>query len=90
MWDLRFSSHLSDHPRERNGLRVLGVTTLALGLALITGMELRSQLALLLLASYVTYIGIQILMVGFYIYRHWNYVTDSRTGAERLIGEKPV
>lgn len=90
MWDLRFASHLSDHPRERGGLRILGFTTLALGLALVTGMELRSHLALLLLASYVTYIGIQILMVGFYIYRHWNYAEHSRTGVEHLIGEKPV
>jgi hypothetical protein len=89
-WDLRFASHLSDHPRERSGLRILGVTTLALGLALVTGLELSSQQALLLLASYVMYIGIQILMVGLYIYRNWNYAAQSGRGTEHLIAEKPV
>jgi hypothetical protein len=68
-WDLRFASHLKDHPRERRALRWMGAVTLVLGVLLIIGLELTSRGALLLLATYVTYIGVHILMIGLYICR---------------------
>ena len=77
VWDLRFASHLKDHPRERRALRILGGIALGLGLLLVAGMELSSRGALALLAGYVTYIGIHVLMVGLYIYRPWKNVTHS-------------
>ncbi len=73
-WDLRFASHLRDHPRERKALRLLGAITLALGVLLVIGMEFTSRGALLLLATYVTYIGIHILLIGIYIYRPWKNI----------------
>lgn len=73
-WDLRFASHLSDHPRERKALRFLGAITLALGVLLVIGMELTSRGALFLLATYVTYIGIHILLIGLYIYHPWKNI----------------
>jgi len=73
-WDLRFASHLRDHPRERKALRILGTITLVLGALLAIGMEFTSRGALLLLAAYVTYIGIHILLIGLYIYHPWKKV----------------
>jgi hypothetical protein len=73
-WDLRLASHLRDHPRERKAMRFLGVITLALGLLLVIGMEFTSRGALFLLATYVTYIGIHILLIGIYIYHPWKNV----------------
>jgi hypothetical protein len=73
-WDLRFASHLGDHPRERKALRLLGAITLVLGLLLVIGIALTSRGALFLLAVYVTYIGIHILMIGAYVYRPWKNV----------------
>lgn len=73
-WDLRFASHLRDHPRERKALRLLGAITLALGVLLVIGMEFTSRGALFLLGTYVTYIGIHILLIGVYIYRPWKKV----------------
>ena len=70
-WDLRLASHLGDHPRERKSLRLLGAITVALGVLLVIGMEFSSRAALFLLATYVTYIGIHILLVGIYICRPW-------------------
>lgn len=70
-WDLRFASHLRDHPRERKSLQLLGAITLALGVLLVIAMEFTSRGALFLLASYVTYIGIHILLIGIYIYHPW-------------------
>jgi MFS family permease len=70
-WDLRFASHLRDHTRERKALRLLGAITLILGAVLVVGMEFTSRGALFLLATYVTYIGIHILLIGIYIYRPW-------------------
>jgi len=70
-WDLRLASHLRDHPRERKALRLLGALTLALGVLLVIGMEFTSRGALFLLATYVTYIGIHILLIGVYIYHPW-------------------
>lgn len=71
VWDLRFASHLRDHPRERKALRLLGAITLGLGMLLIIGLEFTSRGALLLLAIYLTYIGVHILMIGLYIYHSW-------------------
>ena len=73
-WDLRLASHLSDHPRERKAMRLLGAITLILGALLVVGMEFTSRGALFLLATYVTYIGIHILLIGMYIYRPWKDV----------------
>jgi hypothetical protein len=70
-WDLRFASHMHDHPRERKALRLLGAITLLLGVLLVIGMEFTSRGALFLLAMYVTYIGIHILLIGMYIYNPW-------------------
>lgn len=75
-WDLRFASHLRDHPRERKALRLLGAITLAIGVLLVIGMEFTSRGALLLLGVYVTYIGIHILLIGVYIYRPWKHVLN--------------
>jgi uncharacterized membrane protein HdeD (DUF308 family) len=73
-WDLRFASHLRDHPRERRALRLLGAITLLLGVLLVIGMKFTSRGALFLLATYVTYIGIHILLIGVYIYRPWKNI----------------
>jgi hypothetical protein len=73
-WDLRFASHLHDHPRERRALRFLGVITLVLGAVLVVGMEFTDRSAMFLLSMYVTYIGIHILMIGVYIYHPWKNV----------------
>lgn len=73
-WDLRFASHLRDHPRERKALLILGTITLTLGVLLVIGMEFSSRGALLLLATYVTYIGVHILLIGIYIYRPWKNI----------------
>jgi hypothetical protein len=73
-WDLRFAFHLHDHPRERKAMRILGIITLALGVLLVIGMELTSRGALFLLATYVTYIGVHILLIGMYIYHPWKNV----------------
>ncbi len=78
-WDFRFASHLFDHPRERRALRMMGGITLALGLLLILGMELGNRLALLLLASYLTYIGIHILLIGLYLYRTWRRISNQES-----------
>lgn len=76
-WDLRFASHLHDHPRERRALRFLGVITLVLGAVLVIGMEFTDRGALFLLSMYVIYIGIHILMIGLYIYHPWKNVLPS-------------
>jgi uncharacterized membrane protein HdeD (DUF308 family) len=73
-WDLRLASHLRDHPRERRALWILGAITLVLGVLLVIGMELTSRGALFLLATYVTYIGIHILLIGIYIYHPWKNI----------------
>ena len=75
VWDLRLASHLQDHHRERRALRIMGGITLALGLLLVAAMELSSRGALLLLATYFTYIGIHILMIGLYIYHPWKNIS---------------
>ena len=73
-WDLRFASHLREHPRERKALRLLGAITLALGVLLVIGMEFTNRGALFLLAAYMTYIGIHILLLGIYMYRPWKNI----------------
>ncbi|MES2222242.1 MAG: hypothetical protein V4587_14905 [Acidobacteriota bacterium] len=73
-WDLRFASHLSDHPRERRALRFMGIITLSLGVLLVLAMALTSRGALFLLSTYVIYIGIHILLIGMYIYHPWKNV----------------
>ncbi|MHB1673306.1 MAG: hypothetical protein ACYCSP_03570 [Acidobacteriaceae bacterium] len=87
-WDLRFASHLRDHPRERRALRFLGALTLVLGVLLVIGMEFTSRGALLLLATYMTYIGVHILMIGLYIYRPWKKVLPSGTHVGPLVETK--
>lgn len=88
VWDLRFASHLKDHLRERRALRILGGITLGLGLLLVAGMELSSRGALTLLACYLTYIGIHVLMIGLYIYRPWKNVTHSGKSVDGLARAK--
>jgi uncharacterized membrane protein HdeD (DUF308 family) len=87
-WDLRFASHLRDHPRERKALRLMGMITLVLGALLILGMEFTSRGALLLLASYLTYIGVHLLMIGFYIYRPWKKVLQPGTPVDAMAATK--
>lgn len=89
-WDLRFASHLKDHPRERRTLRLMGAITLGLGVLLIAGLEFTSRGALLLLATYVTYIGVHILMIGLYIYRPWKKVLPPGSAVDSLPGTKLV
>lgn len=89
-WDLRFASHLRDHPREQKALRLMGVITLVLGLLLVIGMELTSRGALLLLAMYVTYIGVHILTIGVYIYRPWKKVLPAGTHVDSLPETKHI
>lgn len=88
-WDLRFASHLYDHPRERRAMRLLGVGTIVLGLILIAGMGLTSRGALLVLATYAIYIGIYILMLGLYTRRPWKKVLPTGTPVESLAVAKP-
>lgn len=73
-WDLRFASHLRDHPRERRLLRVLGGITIGLGVLLAAGMELSSWSAVTLLACYLTYIGVHILLIAMYIVSPWKHI----------------
>ncbi|MHB1935854.1 MAG: hypothetical protein ACYCOR_04650 [Acidobacteriaceae bacterium] len=89
-WDLRFASHLWDHPRERRAMRLLGAITLVLGVLLVIGMEFTSQGALLLLGMYVTYIGVHILLIGLYIYRPWKKVLPSGRHVDSLPGSKLI
>jgi uncharacterized membrane protein HdeD (DUF308 family) len=89
-WDLRFASHLHDHPRERKALRLLGAITLALGVLLVIAMEFTSRGALFLLASYVTYIGIHILLIGIYIYHPWKRVLPSGRNVDPLPDTKLI
>jgi uncharacterized membrane protein HdeD (DUF308 family) len=89
-WDLRFASHLSDHPRERKAMRLMGAVTLILGALLVIGMELSSRGALFLLAIYVIYIGIHILLIGLYIYHPWKKVLPAGTHVNPLPDTKPV
>jgi uncharacterized membrane protein HdeD (DUF308 family) len=89
-WDLRFASHLRDHPRERKAMRFMGAITLALGALLVIGMELTSRGALFLLAAYVTYIGIHILLIGLYIYHPWKKVLPSGKHVDTLPDTKLV
>ena len=84
-WDLRFASHLRDHPRERKALRWMGAITLGLGVLLIIGLEFTSRGALLLLAIYLTYIGAHILMIGLYIHHPWKRVLP----AGKLVDSSP-
>ena len=84
-WDLRFASHLRDHPRERKALRWMGAITLGLGVLLIVGLEFTSRGALLLLAIYLTYIGVHILMIGLYIHHPWKKVLP----AGKLVDSSP-
>lgn len=88
VWDLRFASHLRDHPRERKALRLMGVITLVLGVLLIFGMEFTRRGALLLLATYLTYIGVHILMLGLYICRPWKKVLPPGTPVDAMAGTK--
>lgn len=74
-WDLRLATHLKDHLRERRALHILGAISLAFGFMLVASMELASRSALMLLACYLTCIGIHLVMAGLYIYRPWK---DSR------------
>lgn len=89
-WDLRFASHLRDHPRERKAMRLMGAITLALGASLVIGMELTSRAALFLLAAYVTYVGIHILLIGLYIYRPWKKVLPPGEPVDALRDTKLV
>ena len=89
-WDLRLASHLCDHPRERRSLRVLGAIMLALGALLVIGMELTSRGALFLLATYVTYIGIHILLIGVYIFHPWKNVLPPGKHVDSLPETKPA
>ena len=89
-WDLRFASHLNDHPRERKALRIMGAITLVLGALLVIGMELTSRSALFLLAIYVIYIGLHILLIGLYIYHPWKKVLPAGTRANPLADTKLV
>ena len=89
-WDLRFASHMRDHPRERKSLRLLGAITLALGVLLVVAMEFTSRGALFLLAMYVTYIGIHILLIGVYIYRPWKNVLPPGKHVDPLSGTKLI
>jgi hypothetical protein len=73
-WDMRFASHLRDHPRERRALRFMGAITVMLGVLLVIAMEFTSRGALFLLSTYVTYIGIHILLIGAYLYHPWKNV----------------
>lgn len=89
-WDLRFASHLRDHPRERKAMRLMGGVTLLLGALLVIGMELTSRGALFLLAAYVTYIGIHILLIGLYIYHPWKKMLPPGTPVNPLPDTKLV
>ncbi len=88
VWDLRFASHLRDHPRERKALHGMGGIALGLGLLLIASIELASRGALLLLACYLTYVGIHILIIGLYIYRHARGVSHPRKAVDDLTAAK--
>ncbi len=74
-WDLRFASHLRDHPRERRALHILGGITIGLAILLVAGMEFSSRGAVTLLACYLTYIGIHILLIAIYILRYWKPIS---------------
>ncbi|MGO8718943.1 MAG: HdeD family acid-resistance protein [Acidobacteriaceae bacterium] len=87
-WDLRFSSHLKDHPRERRALRLMGAITLGLGVLLIIGLEFTSRGALLLLAIYLTFIGVHILMIGLYIHRPWKKILPPGAPVDAVAGTK--
>lgn len=89
-WDLRFASHLQDHPRERRAMRLLGVITLAMGALLVAGMEFTSRGALFLLATYLTYIGIHILLIGIYLYHPWKNILPRGRYVEPLPETKVV
>ena len=66
----------------------MGVITLVLGVLLIIGMEFTSRGALLLLATYLTYIGVHILMIGLYIFRPWKNVLPPGTPVNTMAGTK--
>jgi len=78
IWDLRLAFHLKDHPREKRALHVLGAISLVFGLMLVASMEITSRGELVLLACYLTYIGIHILTAGLYIYHPWKDVSHLR------------
>ncbi len=78
IWDLRFASHLKDHPRERKLLLVLGAITIVLGVLLVAGIELSSRSAITLLACYLTYIGAHILLIAAYMIRPWKHAPRTR------------
>src|SRR5665213_2445854 len=82
IWDVRLASHLKDHPRERRALHFLGAISLTLGLLLVGSVELASRGALMLLACYLTFIGIHILTIGLYIYHPWNNVSHLRESVD--------
>ncbi len=84
IWDLRFASHLKDHPRERRVLRVLGGITIGLGILLVAGMEFSSRFAVTLLACYLTYIGVHILLIAMYIYHPWKTISQKGKTYDRL------
>ena len=60
-WDLRFASHLGDHPRERKALRLLGAITLALGLLSFQSQHGGTEWNLLMAASVLVCLPIIVL-----------------------------
>ncbi len=82
VWDLRVASHLTDHARERRALHILGGITVVLGLLLVASIKLGSRMELTLLAGYLTYIGIHLLMIGLYTYRPWKDVPHLRKSVD--------
>ena len=66
----------------------MGGITLGLGLLLIASIVLASRGALLLLACYLTYVGIHILIIGLYIYRHARAVSHPRKAVDDLTTTK--
>jgi len=85
--DLRLASHLEDHCRERKALRILGGVAMGIGILLIAGPELSSRDAVMLLACYLTYIGIHLVMIGIYIFHPWKKPSYYGRPAGRIIHE---
>jgi hypothetical protein len=71
-------------------MRLLGAVTLALGVLLVIGMEFTSRGALALLATYVTYIGIHILLIGIYIYHPWKNTLPPGKNVDALADTKLI
>ena len=85
--DLRLASHLEDHCRERKALRILGGVAMGIGILLIVGPELSIRDAVMLLACYLTYIGIYLVMIGIYIFHPWKKPSYYGRSAGRIIHE---